>query len=181
MCPPCWTNLIPGICVSSPMDKSDPSDLRLPCWTNLHTAVSNADAVPPRPELRVLAPVGEADVSGSGTIVPEHVGYLEKMGRGQSGVASRVPGRLLPAATSVRSTAQSKWWAGRRSGWERFFRSAAGHGSRTRCHSPSAARTWGQKCLRSPPGRSTRTDAAHATHQSDTLMSGWKLSMNDGL
>lgn len=104
------------------MDKSDPRDLCLPCWTNLDTAVSNADAVPPRPELRVLAPVGEADESGSGAIVLEHVGYLEKMGRGQSGVASCVTGRLLPDATSGRSTAQSKWSSGRRSGWERSFR-----------------------------------------------------------
>lgn len=72
--------MIPGICVS-PLDKANPRDLRVPCWTNLHAAVGNSDSVPARPELRVLASVGEADVSRSRAVVLEHVGYLENTGQ----------------------------------------------------------------------------------------------------
>lgn len=74
---PRWTDLIAGICVS-PLDKSDPRDLRVPRWTNLDAAVGNPDSIPARPELSVLAPVGEADVSHSRAVVLEHVGHLKK-------------------------------------------------------------------------------------------------------
>lgn len=55
-------------------------DLRVPRRTNLDAAVSNSDSIPARPVLRVLASVGEADVSRSRAVVLEHVGYLENMG-----------------------------------------------------------------------------------------------------
>lgn len=60
-----------------PLDKSKTRDLRVPRWTNLDAAVGNSDSIPARPELRVLASVGEPDVSGSRAVVLEHVGYLE--------------------------------------------------------------------------------------------------------
>lgn len=141
-CPPPRTNLIPGISVPPPLDQSDPRDLRVPLRTNLNTAVGDTDSIPPRPELRVLASVGEADVSGSRAVVLEHVGYLEDTGRSvRSRLCAPPRLRLLPGATSDRSTAQSRSVWGRRSSWGCFSRPAAGRGSRTRCHSPSAART----------------------------------------
>lgn len=63
------------------LDKSDPRHLRVPRWTNLNAAVCDADSIPARPELRVLASVGKADVSRSRAVVLEHVGYLENTGR----------------------------------------------------------------------------------------------------
>lgn len=124
-----------------PLGRSGPRDLGVPLRTNLNTAVGDTDPIPPGPELRVLASVGEADVSGSRAVVLEHVGDLEDTGRSVRSRPRPLGPRLSPDATSDRSTAQSRSVWGRRSSWACSARPAAGRGSRTRCRSRSAART----------------------------------------
>lgn len=160
------------------LDQSGPRDLRVPLRTNLNTAVGDTDPIPPGPELRVLASVGEADVSGSGAVVLEHVGYLEDTGRSVRSrlCASRASGSyLMPLLIAPLLKVDL-------SGGEGLhgvaFPVQQLDADLVLAATVPARRVPKDKGLRSP---STGAARHGRTHQSDTLMSGWRASIRDGL